>query len=73
MRKRNVLFIVSDQHNPRFVGHAGHPFITTPSLDRLAAGGVCFTNAYTPNPICVPARYDMLAGQYSRDTIVGCD
>lgn len=68
--QRNILFLFSDQHNPCFLGHAGHPFVTTPNLDRLAASGTAFTNAYTPNPICVPARYAMLSGQYSRDTLV---
>lgn len=69
-RPPNILFLFSDQHNPFFMGNAGHSFVVTPSLDRLAATGTRFTNAYTPNPICVPARYAMLSGQYSRETLV---
>ena len=47
-RGPNILFLFSDQHSARFMGHAGHPFVVTPNLDRLAAEGTCFTNAYTP-------------------------
>ena len=63
----NILFIVSDQHNPRFTGYEGHPCIETPNLDALAARGVRFANAYCQNPICVPSRYSMLSGLCSRD------
>lgn len=66
----NIIFILSDQHNPKFTGYEGHDAIKTPALDRLASEGVRFSNAYTPNPICVPARYCLLSGLYSRDTRV---
>lgn len=46
------------------MGCAGHPFVQTPNLDALAAGGLRFTNAYTPSPICVPARAAFATGQY---------
>lgn len=66
----NIIFIFSDQHNPKFTGYEGHEAVKTPALDRLASEGVYFSNAYTPNPICVPARYCLLSGLYSRDTCV---
>ncbi len=53
---RNLLVIMSDEHNNKVLGHAGHPVVTTPHLDALAGAGTRFTAAYTPSPICVPAR-----------------
>ena len=52
----NLLVLMSDEHNPKFLGAAGHPFVATPNLDALAARGTRFTSAYTTCPICVPAR-----------------
>ena len=60
----NVLVLMSDEHNPKFLGCAGHPFIQTPNLDRLAASGTRFTSAYTCSPICVPARASFATGRY---------
>jgi len=45
------------------LGIAGHPLLKTPNLDRLAAEGVRFTKAFTPNPICTPSRAALLTGQ----------
>lgn len=60
----NILFILSDQHNAKVLGHAGHPDVQTPHLDRMAAEGVRFTNAICQNPICTPSRVSWLSGQY---------
>lgn len=60
----NVLFILSDQHNAKCLGVAGHPDAKTPNLDRLAAEGVRFTNCITQNPICTPSRVSFLSGQH---------
>ena len=62
MTRRNVIVIMSDEHDPRIMGCAGHPIVQTPNLDALAARGVRFTNAYTPSPICVPARAAFATG-----------
>ena len=59
----NMLVIMSDEHQARAMGCAGHPFVQTPHLDALAASGMRFTDAYTPSPICVPARAAFAAGQ----------
>ncbi len=64
MNKPNILQIMSDQHRFDCLGVNGHPLIQTPSLDRLAAEGVNFTNAFTPCPMCVPARCSFLTGQW---------
>jgi len=63
----NLLFILSDQHRPDFLGCAGHPTVQTPHLDRLAARGTRFSNAYTNCPICVPARASLATGRYVHD------
>jgi choline-sulfatase/uncharacterized sulfatase len=60
----NVLFILSDQHNAKVLGHKGHPDVQTPALDRMAAEGVRFDNAISQNPICTPSRMCFLSGQY---------
>jgi arylsulfatase A-like enzyme len=60
----NILFIFSDQHRFDCVGVNGHPLVQTPNLDRLAAEGVNFTQAYCPSPICTPSRLSLLHGQW---------
>ena len=61
-KQSNLLVIMSDEHQSRAMGCAGHPFVKTPNLDALAARGVRFSNAYTPSPICVPARASFATG-----------
>jgi choline-sulfatase len=62
MARNNVVVIMSDEHDPRIMGCSGHPFVQTPHLDALARRGVRFPNAYTPSPICVPARAAFATG-----------
>ncbi|HEY2884953.1 MAG TPA: sulfatase-like hydrolase/transferase [Rhizomicrobium sp.] len=64
MNPANLLVLMSDEHNPKFLHSAGHPFIETPNLDALAARGTRFTSAYTTCPICVPARAAFAVGRY---------
>jgi choline-sulfatase len=66
----NVLLLMSDEHNPKFLGNAGHALARTPNLDRLAARGTRFTNAWCNSPICVPSRASFATGRYVHDT--GC-
>jgi choline-sulfatase len=60
----NLLVIMSDEHNPKVAGYAGHPVAKTPSLDRLAARGSVFRSAYTTSPVCIPARAGFACGKY---------
>ena len=60
----NILIIISDEHRKDAMGCAGHPIIRTPHLDALAARGALFSNAYTPSPMCVPARAAIATGDY---------
>jgi N-acetylglucosamine-6-sulfatase len=63
-RRPNIVFILSDDHRWDFAGYAGHPFIETPALDRLAAEGVRFTRAYATSSLCSPSRASFLTGLY---------
>lgn len=67
MTRKNVVVIMSDEHDPRMMGCSGHPFVKTPHLDALARRGVRFANAYTPSPICVPARAAFATGMRVHD------
>jgi arylsulfatase A-like enzyme len=60
----NILLIHADQHRADCIGAHGHPFLQTPNLDRLIAEGADFTNAFTPIPLCTPARTSLLTGQW---------
>lgn len=62
--KPNVLLIVADQFRGDCLGCDGNPEIKTPHYDALAARGMRFSNAFTPCPICVPARATMITGKY---------
>ena len=68
MKPQNVLFILSDEHQRDIAGCYGNKIVKTPNLDRLAARGTRFTNAYTPCPICVPARTSLATGRYVYQT-----
>ncbi|MBI1336765.1 MAG: arylsulfatase [Phycisphaera sp.] len=70
----NIVLIVVDQWRSDTLGCAGHPCVRTPHLDRLAADGVRFTNAYSATPTCVPARAALLTGlSQKRHGLVGYD
>jgi choline-sulfatase len=71
--KPNILFICSDQHTGGAVGVNGHPIVKTPNLDRLAASGVSFRNAYSGNPVCVPGRASFMTGMYASDVGSYCN
>ena len=60
----NILLIHSDQHRYDCLGVNGHPLVQTPNLDRLAAGGVSFSHAFCPTPLCTPSRTSLLTGMW---------
>lgn len=61
---KNLVVFMSDEHNPKLLGCAGHPIVETPNLDRLAANGVRFSSAYCTSPVCIPARASFAVGKY---------
>lgn len=64
----NLLIIMADEHARFALGTYGNRIVSTPNLDRLAARGTVFENAYTPCPICVPARAAFATGRYVHET-----
>ncbi len=69
-RSPNVVFVFSDQQRADTLGCYGQPLAVTPNLDRMAAEGVRFANAFTPQPVCGPARAVLQTGKYATET--GC-
>lgn len=67
---RNILLLMADEFRFDAAGFMGNIAASTPVLDRLAAGAAVFDNAYTPSPVCVPARPCLAAGKYPRR--IGC-
>ncbi len=65
-KRPHVLFITVDQWPGHLFGFAGNRFIETPTIDNLARLGVHFPNAWSPCPICIPARRTIMTGSTSR-------
>ena len=66
----NLIFFFTDQQRWDTLGCYGQPLAVTPNLDRLAADGVRFEYAFTPQPVCGPARACLQTGRYATET--GC-
>lgn len=70
-KQPNILFLLSDEHSFRCMGHvheeAGGEPVFTPTFDRLANQGTVFTDAYCLMPLCTPSRMCMLTGQHVRE------
>ena len=64
MQGNNILFIMADEHNYNCINQLGNDFIITPNIDSLVKEGTTFTSAYTPSPLCVPARASLATGTY---------
>ena len=60
----NILFICTDYQSGEDGPSLGSPFLQMPALDRLCRNGVVFTRHYSNAPICMPARYTWITGQY---------
>jgi arylsulfatase A-like enzyme len=60
----NVVLILMDDLGGRDVGCYGSTYYRTPHIDRLAANGVRFTDAYAACPVCSPTRASILTGKY---------
>jgi arylsulfatase A-like enzyme len=62
----NIIFFLSDDQRADFLGCAGHPILKTPVIDRLAAAGVRFENAFVTTSICAASRATFFTGQWER-------
>ncbi len=63
-KQPNLLFVLVDQMRYAAMGCAGNEQISTPNLDRLAAGGAIFNHAVSNISVCTPARAGILTGRY---------
>jgi arylsulfatase A-like enzyme len=63
MARPNILWLMTDEQRTDSIGACCSPWARTPNLDRLAEKGTLFTDAYTPSPVCVPARAALLTGR----------
>lgn len=63
-KKRNLIFILADDHRYDMLSAMGHPWLKTPHIDRLAGGGVLFQNSFVTTSLCSPSRASILTGQY---------
>jgi arylsulfatase len=66
----NILLLFTDQQRFDTIAALGNPVIKTPAFDRICNAGAAFTSAYSPSPVCVPARCSMTYGKYPMNT--GC-
>ncbi|VXD12275.1 sulfatase [Marinoscillum sp. 108] len=66
--RKNVVFILSDDHRYDFMGFMGKvPFLETPNMDRMATEGVHVQNAFVSTSLCSPSRASILSGQYAHN------
>lgn len=63
-KKPNFVFILMDDLGQRDISCYGSTFYETPNIDRLAAEGMRFTDAYASCPVCSPTRASILSGKY---------
>ncbi len=65
MSAPNIVFILADQLRHDFLCCYGAGFVDTPNIDAIASNGVAYDMAYSPTPVCVPARASLLTGRDS--------
>jgi choline-sulfatase len=66
----NLLVVLADQVNPFLTAPYGDPVAQTPAMAAVAAEGVRFDAAYTPFPLCAPARASFMTGRHA--SAIGC-
>lgn len=67
-KRLNFVFFLVDQMRADCFGKAGHDLVKTPNLDKLCEEGIMFSNAFSPSPICVPARSQIMTGRWGHET-----
>jgi N-acetylglucosamine-6-sulfatase len=66
-KQPNIVFVLIDDLRWDDLGCAGNEFVQTPNIDRVAAEGARFTNAFSATPLCSPSRASILTGQYAHE------
>jgi len=64
-RRPNVVVILTDDQRWDCMSCAGHPFLKTPNMDRIAAEGARFANMFVTTSLCSPSRATCLSGLYA--------
>ncbi|MEK9862497.1 MAG: sulfatase-like hydrolase/transferase, partial [Verrucomicrobiota bacterium] len=64
-KKRNVIFILADDHRYDAMGFMGHPFLETPHMDAIARNGVHLRNAFVTTSLCSPFRDSLMTVIYT--------
>ena len=67
----NIIFLLADDLRADSLGVNGHPLVKTPNIDKLAKGGVNFSNAFIATPVCAPSRISIFLGLPERVHGVG--
>jgi N-acetylglucosamine-6-sulfatase len=65
VNRPNIVFILTDDQRHDAMSCAGHPWLKTPNMDRLAREGVLFSNAFVTTSLCSPSRGSFLTGRYA--------
>ncbi|MDQ8194106.1 sulfatase-like hydrolase/transferase [Coraliomargarita sp. SDUM461004] len=66
--KPNIIVFLTDQQRWDSCGCYGQQLPVTPELDRMAQHGTCFSHAFSPQPLCTPARSCLQTGRYASET-----
>jgi len=64
-RQPNIIFIITDDQRWDCLSCAGHPYLKTPNMDRIANEGVRFANTFVTDSLCSPSRASFLSGVYA--------
>src|SRR5512137_1557549 len=66
----NIVLILADDLGYAQLGCYGETKIRTPHIDRLAAEGIRFTQAYSGSPVCAPSRCVLLTGRHTGHSFI---
>ena len=69
-QKPNIIYIMCDDMGYGDLGCYGQKYISTPNIDRMAAEGMLFTDAYAGSPVSAPSRASLMTGQHTGHTKV---
>ncbi len=69
-KPKNIVLIITDQQHIDTIAAGGCQHVRTPALDRLKTSGVSFTQSYSANPLCSPARSAAFTGRTSSECAV---
>jgi arylsulfatase A-like enzyme len=64
-KRPNIVIVLVDDMRWDEYGAAGHNYLKTPNIDRIAREGASFKNAFATTPLCSPSRASFLTGQYA--------